>query len=124
MKRSSLILMASYAVGALIAVSDGLATPGEALTKGTYLNAPGPLIAIQAVAALAALRGRRAGTIVLALATSLSLAATAFDGDVGHAGLTSAEVAFQLVEVAAIAAVWALSIGRLIQRRRPAPLSA
>jgi hypothetical protein len=123
MKRAILILMTSYALGAVIAVSDGLATFGEAVAKGTYLNAPGPLIVVQAAAALALLRGYRAGAVVLALATTLSLAAAAFDGDVGHSGLTTAEVAFQLFEVAAIAAVWILVLGRLVSRR-PAPLSA
>jgi hypothetical protein len=123
MKRATLILMASYALGALVAVSDGLATFGEAITKGTYLNAPGPLIAVQAAAALAALRGSRAGAAVLALATTLSLAAASFDGDVGHTGLTTAEVAFQAIQVAAIAAVWCLAVGRLVQRRQ-VPASA
>src|SRR3954467_9085764 len=99
MKKSTLILMAGYAVGAVIAVSDGLATSGEAITKGTYLSAPGPLIAVQAAAALALLRGYPAGAGGRALTTTLSLAAAAFDGDVGHAGLTSAEVAFQVLEV-------------------------
>src|SRR3954447_26488746 len=106
MKRATLILMAGYALGAVIAVSDGLATAGEAITKGTYLNAPGPLIAVQAAAAIATLRGYRAGAVVLSLATSLSLAAAAFDDDIGHNGLSTAELAFQLFEVAAIAAVW------------------
>jgi hypothetical protein len=123
MKRAILILMTSYGLGAVIAVSDGLATSGEALTKGTYLNAPGPLIVVQVAAVLALLRGYRTGAVVLALATTLSLAAAAFDGDVGHSGLTTAEVAFQLFEVAAIAAVWVLTIGRLVNRRL-APLSA
>src|SRR3954467_9079379 len=99
MKKSTLILMAGYAVGAVIAVSDGLATSGEAITKGTYLSAPGPLIAVQAAAALAPLRGHRAGAAVLALTRPLGPAPAAFDGDVGHAGLTSAEVAFQVLEV-------------------------
>ncbi len=123
MKPGITTLIASYALGAVIAVSDGLAGLGEALTKGTYLSAPGPLIAVQAAAALALLRGYRAGAVVLALATTLSLAAAAFDGDVGHSGLSTAEVALQLVEVAAIAAVWVLAIGRLVNRR-PAPASA
>src|SRR4051794_14607473 len=106
MKPAILILMASYALGAVIAVSDGLASFGDAITNGTYLNAPGPLIAVQAAAAFALLRGYRAGAVVLTLATTLSLAAAAFDGDVGHTGLSTAEVAFQAIEVALIAAVW------------------
>jgi hypothetical protein len=114
MKPAILILMAGYAVGAVIAVSDGLASFGDAITNGTYLNAPGPLIAVQAVAAFAALRGYRAGAVVLALATTLGLAAAAFDGDVGHAGLTTPEVAFQVLEVVPIAAVWALASKRAL----------
>jgi|SRR4051794_22346033 hypothetical protein len=124
MKPAILTLLAGYAIGAVIAISDGLATTGDAITNGTYLNAPGPLILIQAAAAVAALRGSRAGTGILALAMSLSLAASAFDGDVGHSGLSTAEIAFQLIEVAAIAAVWILSIGRLVHRRAPMPASA
>jgi hypothetical protein len=123
MKPAILTLITSYALGAVIAVTDGLATFGAAITKGTYLNAPGPLIAVQAAAAFAALRGYRAGAAVLALVTTLSLAAAAFDGDVGHSGLSTAQVAFQLFEVAAIAAVWVFAVGRLIQRR-PRPVSA
>jgi hypothetical protein len=123
MKPAILILMTSYAIGAVIAVSDGLATTGDAITKGTFLSAPGPLILIQAAAALALLRGYRAGTVLLSLAMTLSVVAAAFDGDVGHSGLSAPEVAFQLVEVAAIAAVWVVAVGRLV-RRRPLPASA
>jgi hypothetical protein len=112
-------LLAIYIAGAVVAVADGLATVGEAVSKGTYLNAPGPLIAVQAGAALAALRGHRAGAVVLALACTLSLAAAAFDGDVGHAGLSSMEVAFQAIQVVAIGAVWLVALSR-IARRRPA----
>jgi hypothetical protein len=50
-------------------------------------------------------------------------AAAAFDGDVGHNGLSTPQLAFQLFEVAAIAAVWVLAIRRLINRR-PQPASA
>src|SRR4051794_36901786 len=95
-------LLATYVVGAVVAVADGLATVGEAVSKGTYLNAPGPLIVVQAAAALAALRGYRAGAVLLTLACTLSLAAAAFDGDVGHLGLSAAEVAFQAGEIACI----------------------
>jgi hypothetical protein len=105
-------LLVIYFLGAVVAVADGLATVGQAVSKGTYLNAPGPLIAVQALAALAALRGYRAGAVVLTLACTLSLAAAAFDGDVGHAGLTTAEVALQAIQVALIAAVWALAARR------------
>ena len=112
-------LLAIYIAGAVIAVADGLATVGEAVSKGTYLNAPGPLIAVQAGAAFAALRGYRAGAVVLALACTLSLAAAAFDGDVGHAGLSSMEVAFQAIQVVAIGAVWLFALSR-IARPRPA----
>jgi hypothetical protein len=108
-------LLTLYVVGAVIAVADGLATVGQAASKGTYLSAPGPLIAVQTAAALAALRGYRAGAVVLALTTTLSLAAAAFDGDVGHAGLSSGEVALQAIEVALIAAVWALATKRALR---------
>src|SRR3954449_11458934 len=116
MKPAILTLLAGYAIGAVIAISDGLATTGDAIANGTYLNAPGPLIVIQAVAAFAALRGYRAGAAVLALATTLSLAAAAFDGDVGHAALTTPEVAFQAIEVALIAAVWTFAVARTWRR--------
>src|SRR3954469_18627868 len=114
MKPAILTLITSYAIGAAIAVSDGLATVGEAITRGTYLNAPGPIIAVQAAAAIAALRGYRAGAVVLSLATTLSLAAAAFDGDVGHAGLSTVEVALQAIEVVLIAAFWALAAARAL----------
>jgi hypothetical protein len=113
-------LIGVYVAGAVIAVADGLASAGQAASRGTYLSAPGPLIAVQAAAAVAALRGNRAGAIALTTASTLSLAAAAFDGDVGHAGLSSAEVGLQAIEVALIAAVWAFAAALATRRAEPA----
>jgi hypothetical protein len=112
-------LVASYAIGAAIALSAGVGELGDVLGNGTKLSAPLFLIVIEALAALAILTRRAplAGAIVLAAASGLSLAAAAFDGDVGHEGLTTAEVAWQAIEVACAAAVFALAVTRI--RRRP-----
>jgi hypothetical protein len=112
------VLVASYAVGAALALAGGVGDLGDVLGNGTKLSAPLFLIVVEALAALAMTRAPRAGALVLSAASGLSLAAAAFDGDVGHAGLSAGQVAWQGVEVACAAAVFALAVTRI--RRRPA----
>jgi hypothetical protein len=75
---------------------------------GTRLSAPSFIVAAELLGAVLAVR-RRAGAALVVLASGLSLAAATFDGDLGHAGLTGAEAAWQGVEVAASAVVFALA---------------
>jgi hypothetical protein len=118
LSRTVPLLAALYAAGAAWAVADDLAPLGDALVNGTRINAPLVIIAAQCLGTLAALRlgGRRAlaGTILVLLACTLSLAAAAFDGDLGHGGLSSAPVAYQLVIAATTAAAWVGAASRLV----------
>jgi hypothetical protein len=122
--RAAGLLAGTYLIGAAIALATGLGSLTDVLTNGTKLSAPSFIIVAELLGALLALRYRAAAVLVL-LASGLSLAAAGFDGDVGHAGLTRAEVAWQAVEVAASAVVFALAAARLTRRpRRPAAAAA
>jgi hypothetical protein len=122
--RTAGLLAGTYLIGAAIALATGLGDPADVLTNGTRLSAPSFIVAAELLGALVAVR-RRAGAVLVLLASGLSLAAAGFDGDVGHAGLTRAEVAWQGVEVAASAVVFALAAARLTRRpRRPAAAAA
>jgi hypothetical protein len=86
------------------------------------------MIAVQAVAALVAARaagrtGRIAAGLLIPVCT-LSLAAAAFDGDVGHAGVSSAEIALQGGIVAATLALWLAALARVMPARRARPSGA
>src|SRR3954451_620405 len=114
--------------GAVVAVADDLASAGDALTSGTYLSAPGPMIAVQALCAAGAARSAgRAGTIaggLLVAVCTLSLSAAAFDGDVGHAGVSTAEVLLQTAGVAATIGLWLAAFARIRRARRARPSAA
>src|SRR5919198_4994520 len=90
-----------YVVGIALALSGDLATLGTAIASGSKVNAPLPIIAAQLIGGLVALRAagpaRIAGGPPLGLPCSVSLAAVAFDGDVGAQGLSAAQVAYQCV---------------------------
>lgn len=114
--------------GAVVAVADDLASTHDVLTKGSYLSAPGPMIVVQALCALVAARSAgRAGTaaagLLLAVCT-LSLSAAAFDGDVGHAGVSTAEVLLQGAIVVATLGLWLAALARIRQGRRARPSAA
>jgi NADH:ubiquinone oxidoreductase subunit 6 (subunit J) len=122
--RAAGVLAGTYLIGAVIALATGLGNPADVLTNGTRLSAPSFIVAAELLGALLATR-YRAGAVLVLLASGLSLAAAGFDGDVGHAGLTRAEVAWQGVEVAVSALVFALAAARLTRRpRRPAAAAA
>ena len=122
--RAAGLLAGTYLIGAAIALATGLGHPADVLTNGTKLSAPSFIVAAELLGALLAVR-YRAGAALVLLASGLSLAAAGFDGDVGDAGLTRAEVAWQGVEVAASAVVFALAAARLTRRpRRPAAAAA
>jgi hypothetical protein len=53
------------------------------------------------------------GAALALLACTASLAAVAFDGDVGHAGLSAAQVAFQVLIAVVTAATWVAAVRAL-----------
>jgi hypothetical protein len=115
--RAVAVLFAVNAAGILIAVTDDLASLGTALTAGSVVSVPLVIMAAYALGALV-LPGR-AGAGLVALASTVSLAAFAADGDLGHAGLTAAQVAFQVVVGIVTAGVLAVALRTLVNRPHP-----
>jgi hypothetical protein len=115
--RAALALVPFYLAGAVWAAADGIATLPDALLNGSRIDAPLVIVAAQVGGALAAARlpGRAgtAGAVLTLLACTLSLGASAFDGDVGHAGLSTVQVAYQLVIVALTVVTWLLAAARV-----------
>jgi hypothetical protein len=109
-----------YLAGIALALSGDLAELGPAIANGSKLNAPLPIIAIQLLGGAIAVRaqGRAAitGAILLLAACTLSLAAVALDGDLGAQGLSSGQVAYQLLITATTATTWVLAVRRLRSR--------
>src|SRR3954468_11868199 len=85
-----------YLAGIVLALTGDLASLGGAIVNGSVLNAPLVIIGAQLIGGALAVPGRRLGAVLLLAACTLSLATAAFDGDVGHAGLSSGQVAYQL----------------------------
>lgn len=111
LSRTAPALVALYAAGAVWAAAAGLASFGEALVNGSVINAPLVIVLAQGLGALLVVRarGRRgavAGALLALLACSASLAAVAFDGDLGHAGLSGAQVAYQVLISAVTVLCW------------------
>jgi hypothetical protein len=113
-------LGALYLTGIVLALAGDLAPLGTAIASGSELNAPLPIIAAQLLGGLLLLRGHRAGGVLLLAACTLSLAAVAFDGDLGAQGLAPAQVAYQLAITTVTAATWFAGL-RATATRRPAP---
>src|SRR5262249_21940582 len=115
-------LVAVFLTGIVLAVADDLVSLGTAIGAGSKLNAPGPLFVVQIASGITALvaprRIARIAAAVLVAACTLSLAAAAFDGDVGAAELSTGQVAFQLLIVAITAITW-LGAARVWSRARP-----
>src|SRR3954470_19578228 len=110
-----------YLLGIALALSGDLAPLGDAIANGSEVNAPLPIIAVQLLGGAVALRakGRPAliGAILLLAACTLSLAAVAFDGDLGAQGVSTGQVASQLLSAAATAVRWVLAVRRVSSRR-------
>src|SRR3954447_730348 len=110
-----------YLLGIALALSGDLAPLGDAIANGSEVNAPSPIIAVQLLGGAVALRanGRPAliGAIVLLAACTLSLAAVAFDGDLGSDGLSAGQVAYQVLITATTATTWVLALRRISRRR-------
>jgi hypothetical protein len=109
-----------YLAGIALALSGDLASLGAAIANGSKVNAPLPIIAVQLLGGAVAVRatGRPAiiGAILLLAACTLSLAAAAFDGDLGSDGLSAGQVAYQLLITATTATTWVLAVRRLRSR--------
>ncbi len=111
-------LAALYVAGIALALSGDLVQSlGTAIANGSKVNAPLPIVAVQLLGGIVALRakGRPAtiGAIVLLAACTLSLAAVAFDGDLGAQGLSTGQVAYQAAIAATTAVTWVLAVRRL-----------
>jgi hypothetical protein len=110
-----------YLVGIALALSGDIASLGDAIANGSKVNAPLPIVAVQLLGGVVALRakGRPAaiGAILLLAACTLSLAAVALDGDLGAQGLSTGQVAYQILISAATAVTWVLAVRRLSSRR-------
>lgn len=109
-------MLIMYLAGAALALATGLGDLGKVLVAGSLVSVPGPLAAVQLTAAWRAPRSR-AAAVVLALSMTLSVAAVLFDGDVGHAGLTTVQAVFQAALAAFIVVVAARAWAALFQRR-------
>lgn len=84
------VLLLLNAVGYVVALATGLVDPLPGLLNGSKTNAPFVIWAAQTAGVLL---GRR---LITLLACTVSLAAAAFDGDLGAAGLGAGQVAIQL----------------------------
>jgi hypothetical protein len=117
LSRTVPVLAALYAAGAAWAVADDLAPAGDVLLNGTTINAPLVIIAAQTLGSIAALRltGRRAmaGAVLVLLACTVSLTAVALDGDLGQAGLSGAQVAYQVLITLVTGLTWVAAAARL-----------
>ena len=110
--RTALILLLLLnAVGYVVALATGLVDPLPGLVNGSKTNAP---LVIWAAQTVGVLLGRRAGSILTLLACTVSLAAAAFDGDLGAAGLGAGQVAIQLGIAAATGLLWVATAASLV----------
>jgi len=124
--RTALILLLLLnAVGYVVALATGLVDPLPGLLNGSKTNAP---LVIWAAQTVGVLLHRRAGTVLALLACTVSLAAAAFDGDLGAGGLGAGQVAIQLGIAAVTAVLWAaLAVqlaGRRLREREAPPATA
>jgi hypothetical protein len=118
---ATVALVASYAIGAVIALVTDIGSLADVLTNGTKTSAPFWILVVELGAAYGFLRGRLAGAAVLAVLSALSTAAFAFDGDFANDVLSPGHVAWQSLEAALALVVAALALRALIRRpRRPA----
>jgi hypothetical protein len=110
-------LAALYLLGIALALSGDLASLGDAIASGSKVNAPFPIIAVQLIGGVIAVRAKgrpaKIGAILLLAACTLSLAAVAFDGDLGSQGLSGGQVAYQLLITAATATTWVFALRHL-----------
>jgi uncharacterized oligopeptide transporter (OPT) family protein len=108
-------LLLLNAAGYVVALATGLADPVPGLLNGSKINAPLIIWAAQTIGVVLLVRGRRAGGALALLASTASLAAAAFDGDLAADGLGAGQVAIQVAISAVTAVLWvftAVSLAR------------
>jgi hypothetical protein len=110
------LLLFLNAVGYAVALATDLVDPLPGFLNGSKTHAPLVIWGAQSLGISLLLRGRRAGGFLALLACSVSLAAVAFDGDLGSAGLGTGHVALQIAIATATAALWATLAATLTRR--------
>jgi hypothetical protein len=113
--------------GLIVAVSGGLNDLGTAIVSGTYVNAPAPFVAVQALIVLAAVRATRwravCASALLAVACGVSVASGFSDGSYG-ADLTALQETVQTVLVGLTLALGLAAAARTVASLRPSPVAA
>src|SRR3954449_8215401 len=95
--RTALIpLLGLNLLGYAVALATGLVDPLPGLVNGSRTSAPLIIWGAQTAGVVLLARGRRAGGVLTLLACTVSLAAAAFDGDLGHAGLGAGQGGIQV----------------------------
>ncbi len=109
-------LLAADLVGGLLAVSAGVNTWGQAWGSKALLAAPVPMIAVQLLLTVLAVRSTRWKAAVpaglLAAACLVSVVSGFFDGGIGNDELTPALAVYQLFLLAVTAVVGVLAARR------------
>jgi hypothetical protein len=112
-------LVVTDLVGGLLAVAAGVNTWAEAWWTDALLAAPAPMIAVQVVLTLVAVRSTRwfavVAAVLLALACLVSVVSGFFDGGLGNDELTPALSAYQIFLLAVTAVVGALAARRAVE---------
>ncbi|HEY0642619.1 MAG TPA: hypothetical protein VGD39_04310 [Nocardioides sp.] len=117
-------LVATDALGGVLAVTNDVNTWGSAWSADALLAAPLPMIAAQVLCTVLAVRsGRRWAAVpahLLALACFVSVISGFFDGGLANDALSGPLVAFQAVLLAVTGVVGAAAVlrGRELQRSR------
>jgi hypothetical protein len=115
---------AAVALAALNAVGIVVAAAGDLdgdLLAGSKTSIPLPVFLVEVLGALAFAHARGVKALVAGglalLASTVSLAAAAFDGDLGAAGLSGGQVACQVAIAAATFALWLCVVTTVVRER-------
>ena len=115
-------LVVTDLVGGLLAVAAGVNTWAEAWWTDALLAAPVPMIAVQVVLTLVAVRSTSwfavSAAVLLALACLVSVVSGFFDGGLGNDALTPALSAYQVFLLVVTAVVGVLAALRAVELRR------
>ena len=114
--RILVVLLLLNGVGYAVALATGLVDPLPGFLNGSRTHAPLVIWGLQTVGVVLFVRGRRLGGWLALLACTVSLAAAALDGDLGHAGLGAGHVAIQVAIALTTAVLWATLVATLAGR--------
>jgi len=116
------VLVVTDLVGGLIAVAAGVNTWAEAWWTDALLAAPVPMIVLQVVLTLVAVRSTSwvavSAAVLLSLACLVSVVSGFFDGGLGNDALTPALSAYQVFLLVVTAVVGVLAALRAVELRR------